>query len=94
MSLFVHLLKLAFDEACSNYIDLFLEREGLNAADRLSERSLLVFLLDDDSPFPQLRRERTLSEMVADKLRCGQSVDSTEPKQQPPQSPGQSLHCV
>ena len=88
VSLFVHLLKSAYDEACSRYIDLFLEREGPNAADRLSERSLLVFLLDEEAPLPQLHRERSLSEMVADKLRRRQSVESVSSELSSPQSPG------
>ena len=88
VSLFVHLLKSAYDEACSRYIDLFLEQEGPNAADRLSEQSLLVFLPDDEGPLPQISRERSLSEMVADKLRRRQSADSVTSEQPSPQSPG------
>jgi brefeldin A-inhibited guanine nucleotide-exchange protein 3 len=73
----VHLLKSAYNESCSHYIDLFLEHEGPSAADRLSEQSLLVFLLDDDAPLPHLARERSLREMVADKLRRRRQSNST-----------------
>lgn len=79
--LYIHLLKSAYDESCSRYVDQFLEHEEPSAADRLSERSVLVFLLDDDLPLPQLSRDRTLSEMVADKLRRRQSVDSVASEQ-------------
>jgi len=92
--LFVHLLKYAYDEAASRYIDLFLEQEGPSAADRLSEGSLLVFLLDEEAPFPQLPRERSLSEMVADKLRRRQSVESVTSEQSSPQSPGLCIILV
>jgi len=55
----VPLLKLTCDDACSRYVDLFLEREGSDSmADRLSQQTLLVFLVDDTDILPTLGHQR------------------------------------
>ena len=56
----VQLLKLTYDDACSRYVELFLESEGSDSmADKLSEQTLLVFLVDDTDILPthQLQRQ-------------------------------------
>ena len=56
VSSFVPLLKMTYDDACSRYVELFLEREGSDSlADRLSQQSLLVFLVDDADLLPRTR---------------------------------------
>jgi len=61
-------LKVLFDEVCRVYVDLYLDREGPSKADELST-SVLVFLLTHDDDLPQLKREKSLKEMVAEKLK-------------------------
>lgn len=68
MAVFVCLLKEVFDEICSRYIDLYLEKEGPSAADELSQ-SLLIFLLAQPEELPSLKRDKSLKEMVAEKLK-------------------------
>ena len=63
---YMHKLKQIFDVICTNYVDLYLEKEGPNAADQLSTQ-LLVFLVAPDE-LPTLKREKSLKEMVAEKL--------------------------
>ena len=63
---FMHKMKQIFDDICTNYVDLYLEREGPNAADQLSTQ-LLVFLVAPDE-LPSLKREKSLQEMVEEKL--------------------------
>lgn len=65
---FVCMLRDTFDEACSRYIDLYVDREGPSVSDRLSQ-SLLVFLLAEPEELPSLKRDKSLKEMVAEKLR-------------------------
>jgi len=55
----VQLLKLTFDDACSRYVELFMEREETDSqADRLSQQTLLVFLVDDTDILPAHRLQR------------------------------------
>lgn len=70
---FVCLLRDMFDDACAQYIDLYLEREGPSIADRLSQ-SLLVFLLAEPEELPSLKREKSLKELVTEKLRKQSSI--------------------
>lgn len=68
ISSLVPLLKLTYDDACSRYVELFLEREGCDSlADRLSQQTLLVFLVDDTDVLP-LTRSRQHSHDDAGKL--------------------------
>jgi len=58
----VQLLKLTYDDACSRYVELFLDREGSDSmADKLSQQTLLVFLVDDTDVLPtrSLQRQDT-----------------------------------
>ena len=55
----VQLLKMTYDDACSRYVELFLEREGTDSmADKLSQQTLLVFLVDDTDILPTRRPQR------------------------------------
>jgi len=55
----VQLLKLTYDDACSRYVELFVEREGSDSlADKLSQQTLLVFLVDDTDILPTHRLHR------------------------------------
>ena len=55
----VQLLKLTYDDACSRYVELFLEKEGSDSmADKLSEQTLLVFLVDDTDMLPPHRLQQ------------------------------------
>ena len=54
----VQLLKMTYDDACSRYVELFLEREGTDSqADRLSQQTLLVFLVDEMDIVPTNRQD-------------------------------------
>jgi len=56
----VPLLKLTYDDACSRYVELFLEREESDSsADRLSQQTLLVFLVDDTDVMPTHGHQRS-----------------------------------
>ena len=61
------MLKQALDDICTNYIDMYVERDGLNAADQLS-RKLLVFLIAQDD-VPSLRRDKSLRAMIEEKVK-------------------------
>lgn len=74
---FVCMLRDVFDEACSRYIDLYVDREGPSVSDRLSQ-SLLVFLLAEPEELPSLKRDKSLKEMVAEKLRKQSTPAGTE----------------
>lgn len=89
---FVRLLKSIFDEVCVNYVDLYLDREGPNAADRLSGQ-MLVFLLIEPDDIPTLKREKSLKEMVAEKLRK-QRKESEEKKTGLGETPGDAADPV
>ena len=55
----VQLLKLTYDDTSSRYVELFLDREGSdNMADKLSDQTLLVFLVDDADVLPTHRLHR------------------------------------
>jgi len=60
----VQLLKLSYDDACSRYVELFLDREDSDSsADRLSEQTLLVFLVDETDLIPTLRKQQETPDM-------------------------------
>ena len=66
---FVARLKQAFDAVCTNYIDLYVERDGPNQADELSSR-LLVFLVAADDDVPRLPpRDNSLRTMIEEKIK-------------------------
>lgn len=67
IGVFVRKLKAAFDEVCTDYVDLYLEKEGPNVADRLSTQ-LLVFLTAQPEEIATLKRDKSIREMVAEKL--------------------------
>ena len=69
---FVNKMKEIFDEVCTNYVDMYLDQEGPNLADRLSGQ-MLVFLLAQPEELPSLKRDKSLKEMVAEKLRKAKS---------------------
>ena len=81
VGLFTYKLKAVFDEVCTLYVDLYLDKEGPNAADLLSSQTL-VFLLVPQDDIPTLKRDRSIKEMVADKLRkrksSGEKEDGSE----------------
>ena len=73
IQVFVNKMKEIFDEICMNYVDMYLDKEGPNTADRLSDQ-VLVFLLAQPEELPSLKREKSLKEMVAEKLRKQKSA--------------------
>ena len=80
MTVFVNLMHEVFNEVCTEYVDLYLDQEGPNAADKLSGQ-VLVFLLAQPEEICTLKREKSLKEMVAEKLKMR--------NKQNPQSPGE-----
>ena len=68
MTTIIHNLKVIFDEVCLTYVDLYLDREGPSKTDQLSNQ-MLVFLLAEPEELPQLKREKSINQMVAEKLR-------------------------
>ena len=71
--MFVNKMKEIFDEICTSYVDMYLDKEGPNVADHLSDQ-VLVFLLAQPEELPSLKREKSLKEMVAEKLQKRRSV--------------------
>ena len=68
MGVFVRQLKAVMDEICLRYVDQYLQQEKPSRADELSSQ-LLVFLLAKPDEIKQLKRDKPLKEMVAEKLR-------------------------
>ena len=66
-TVFMYKLKLIFDHICTEYVDMYLEKEGPSIADRLAEGNL-VFLIAQPDDIPQLKRDRDIKEIVAEKL--------------------------
>lgn len=67
MVVFMRMFKAIFDEVCTTYVDLYLDQEGPSKADKLSTQ-MLVFLLAEPEELPQLKRDKSISEMVKEKL--------------------------
>jgi len=79
ISSFVPLLKLTYDDACSRYVELFLEREGSDSlADRLSEQTLLVFLVDDTDLLPSQQHHDAGKQQTSPRRRLVNRVDRVE----------------
>jgi len=79
ISSFVPLLKLTYDDACSRYVELFLEREGSDSlADRLSEQTLLVFLVDDTDLLPSQQHHDAGKQQTSPRRRLVNRVDCVE----------------
>ncbi|ELT87809.1 hypothetical protein CAPTEDRAFT_215541 [Capitella teleta] len=76
--MFLQQMKDIFREMCTLYVDMYLDKEGPNAADRLSSQTL-VFLLVPQEEIPTLKRDRSLREMVAEKLRKKEEKLSRSP---------------
>ena len=66
MAFFVRKLKRTFDEVCTVYVDMYIDKEGPSKSDELSKQ-VLVFLLADEE-VPQLKRDKKISEIVAEKI--------------------------
>ena len=66
---FMHRFRDMLDELCTNYVDLYLEKEGPNAADRLSKQLLVFLVADNDNEIATLKRDKSIKEMVQEKLK-------------------------
>ena len=79
MTIYVNLMHEIFNQVCTEYVDLYLDHEGPNAADKLSGQ-VLVFLLAQPEEICTLKRDKSLKEMVAEKLKMRNKQNSEEQK--------------
>ncbi|XP_064629621.1 brefeldin A-inhibited guanine nucleotide-exchange protein 3-like isoform X3 [Lineus longissimus] len=66
-AIFIKLLYECCNDICTTYTDLVLDKEGTATADRMSDRPLF-FLVAQPDEIPELKREKALMTMVAEKL--------------------------
>ncbi len=77
IGIFVRKLQNIFNEVCTLYVDMYLDAEGPNKSDEISEQ-ILVFLLAEPEELPQLKRDKSIQEMVAEKLKMLNQQTSQE----------------
>lgn len=89
LMVFVFKLKTVFDAICTKYIDLYLEKEGPNAADCLSKQ-LLVFLVAPEE-LPSLKRDKSIKEMVREKLQDKKNEEDGDVVSSPVDTPVENV---
>ena len=67
LKIFIKLLYESCNDICTTYTDLVLDKEGTATADRMSDRPLF-FLVAQPDEIPELKRDKALVTMVAEKL--------------------------
>ncbi|CAH1799775.1 unnamed protein product [Owenia fusiformis] len=65
---FLKLFKQGCDDLCLKYIDLLLDKEGTRSADQMLEQPLF-FLIAQPEEITELKRDKSLGSMVAEKLK-------------------------
>ncbi|CAD5122905.1 DgyrCDS11305 [Dimorphilus gyrociliatus] len=79
-SFFIRLLKEALQELCVAYVDLYLDKYTASIVDKISTNQTLYFLLaDEGEEITELKRDKSLKDIVAEKVKEFSSPTTTGP---------------